>query len=74
MNLRNLTEVSKAVTVAAIAREDSRGAHFREDFPEIRNLESSAFTTIRENNGQLELSWTPVKFNRVKPGETILTE
>ena len=74
MNLRNLTEVSKAVTVAAIAREASRGAHFREDFPEIRNLESSAFTTIRENNGQLELSWTPVKFNRVKPGETILTE
>lgn len=74
MNLRNLTEVSKAVTVAAIAREDSRGAHFREDFPEIRNLESSAFTTIRENNGEIELSWTPVKFNRVKPGETILTE
>ncbi len=74
MNLRNLTEVSKAVTVAAIAREDSRGAHFREDFPETRNLESSAFTTIRENNGEIELSWTPVKFNRVKPGETILTE
>lgn len=74
MNLRNLTEVSKAVTVAAIAREDSRGAHFREDFPEIRNLESSAFTTIRENNGKIELSWTPVKFSRVKPGETILTD
>jgi fumarate reductase flavoprotein subunit len=74
MNLRNLTEISKAVTVAAIAREDSRGAHFREDFPETRNLESSAFTTIRALDGKMDLSWTPVKFNRVKPGETILTE
>jgi fumarate reductase flavoprotein subunit len=74
MNLRNLTEISKAVTVAAIAREDSRGAHFREDFPETRNLESSAFTTIQSVNGKMDLSWTPVKFNRVKPGETILTE
>jgi fumarate reductase flavoprotein subunit len=74
MNLRNLTDVSKAVTIAAIGREDSRGAHFREDFPETRNVESSAFTTIRAVNGKMVLGWTPVNFNRVKPGETILTD
>jgi len=74
LNLRNLIDVSRAITTAALAREDSRGAHFREDFPETRNLEQSAFTTIRAHEHGLELSWTPVSFNRVKPGETILSE
>src|SRR5512139_2658441 len=33
MNLRNLLQVSRAIAVSAHAREDSRGAHYREDFP-----------------------------------------
>lgn len=74
MNLRNLIQVSRAVTVAALAREDSRGAHFREDFPETRHLEQSAFTAIRAQGDALSLSWTPVKFTRVKPGDTILQD
>lgn len=74
LNLRNLIEVSRVITTAALAREDSRGAHFREDFPETRNLEQSAFTTVRARENTLELSWTPVSFSRVKPGETILSE
>ena len=36
LNLRNLTLVSRAVARAALARENSRGAHFRSDFPEPR--------------------------------------
>lgn len=72
INLRNLTDVSRVMAVAALAREDSRGAHYREDFPETRHLEQSAFTTIRASGDQLDLQWTPVQFTRVKPGETIL--
>lgn len=74
MNMRNLIDISRAVTMAAIAREDSRGAHFREDFPETRNLESSAFTSIQSVEGKMMLQWTPVRFSRVKPGETILAD
>jgi fumarate reductase flavoprotein subunit len=74
LNLRNLIDVSKAITLASIAREDSRGAHFREDFPETHNLDSSAFTTIRCADETMTLEWTPVTFSRVKPGETILSE
>ena len=74
LNLRNLVEVSRVITTAALAREDSRGAHYRDDFPETRNLEQSAFTTVRAREHTLELSWTPVSFSRVKPGETILSE
>ena len=72
LNLRNLIDVSRVIAAAALAREDSRGAHYREDFPETRHLEQSAFTTIRASGDHLDLQWTPVQFTRVKPGETIL--
>jgi L-aspartate oxidase len=32
--LRNLAEVARAVVAAATAREESRGAHTRTDFPD----------------------------------------
>jgi fumarate reductase flavoprotein subunit len=72
MNLRNLILVSKSVTEAAIARENSRGAHYREDFPEPGDLDTSYFTAVKLLNSQLLIENRPVLFNRVKPGETIL--
>lgn len=74
MNLRNLILVSKSVTEAAIARENSRGAHYREDFPEPGDLDTSFFTAVKLSNEQLTIENRPVLFNRVKPGETILVE
>lgn len=74
MNLRNLILVSKSVTEAAIARENSRGAHYREDFPEPGDLDTSYFTAVKLFNDQLTIENRPVLFNRVKPGETILVE
>lgn len=74
MNLRNLILVSKSVTEAAISRENSRGAHYREDFPEPGDLDTSYFTAVKLLNEQLLIENRPVLFNRVKPGETILVE
>lgn len=74
MNLRNLILVSKSVTEAAITRENSRGAHYREDFPEPGDLDTSFFTAVKLSNEQLTIENRPVLFNRVKPGETILVE
>ena len=34
LDLPNLLTVSEAITLAAIDRKESRGAHFREDYPE----------------------------------------
>jgi hypothetical protein len=36
LNLKSLVLVSRAIVVAAAGREESRGAHFRSDFPEMR--------------------------------------
>jgi fumarate reductase flavoprotein subunit len=74
MNLRNLVAVSRVIATAALAREDSRGAHFREDFPEAGPLAQSDYTVVRAAARGLELSREPVRFTRVKPGETLIRE
>jgi len=74
MNLRSLVAVSRVIATAALAREDSRGAHFREDFPEPGPLAQSDFTVVRAQAARLEIAREPVRFTRVKPGETLIRE
>jgi fumarate reductase flavoprotein subunit len=70
LNLKSLVSVSRTIAAAAIARTDSRGAHYRSDFPHTGPLEQSAFTSIR--NGHLAMK--PVRFTRVRPGESLLED
>jgi fumarate reductase flavoprotein subunit len=74
MNLRNLILVSQSVVEAALARENSRGAHYREDYPEEGDLETSFFTAVHMKDEQLVIEKRPVTFSMVRPGETILVE
>jgi fumarate reductase flavoprotein subunit len=73
LNLRSLTEVSRVIAQAALAREDSRGAHFREDFPAAGALDRSAYSSVRAAGARLEVSMKPVAFTRVRPGESLLS-
>jgi fumarate reductase flavoprotein subunit len=72
LNLDSLITVSRAIARAATAREDSRGAHWREDFPQVGALEASAFTRVQHDGRDLALEFAPVEFTRVRPGETTL--
>jgi fumarate reductase flavoprotein subunit len=74
LNLKNLILVSKAIRCAAMAREDSRGAHFREDFPDVRDLANSTYTCVTWKDWRFDVSTRPVRFTRVRPGETLLRE
>jgi fumarate reductase flavoprotein subunit len=69
LNLRSLVSVSRAIARAALAREDSRGAHYREDFPDTSSLETSAYTSI-DLKGTVTMK--PVAFTRVRPGQSLL--
>jgi hypothetical protein len=74
LNLKNLLLVSKSIRAAAEAREDSRGAHFRADFPRTGDLESSHYTCVRLHEERFEIGTQPVEFTRVRPGETLLDD
>ena len=74
LNLKNLLLVSKAIRASAVAREDSRGAHYRSDFPEVRDLDRSRYTCVNWREDRFEVSTRPVEFPRVKPGESLLKE
>jgi fumarate reductase flavoprotein subunit len=72
LNLRSLTEVSRVIALAAQKRENSRGAHFRSDFPEPGDLTSSRFTVARQTAAGIDITDEPVAFTHVRPGETLL--
>jgi Succinate dehydrogenase/fumarate reductase, flavoprotein subunit len=72
LNLDSLVQVSRAIVHAALAREDSRGAHFREDYPQVRDLEHSWFSVVTLRDGQLQVERQPVAFTRVRPGQSLL--
>lgn len=74
LNMRSLCDVSQVIAEAGIARENSRGAHFREDFPEPGELIDSYFTVAKQSGKDIEVTREPVEFTIVKPGETILPD
>ncbi len=72
LNLKSLIAVSRVVAEAALAREDSRGAHFREDFPQTDPLANSTYIVVRQGPDGLALTREPVRFTRVAPGATLI--
>ena len=72
LNLRSLCDISEVITKAGLARENSRGAHYREDFPDAGSLEDSEFTIARQENDVVTVQRAPVEFTIVRPGKTIL--
>jgi fumarate reductase flavoprotein subunit len=72
MNLKNLITVSRVIAIAALEREDSRGAHYREDFPETGFLPGSTYTVARLAAGKVTIANEQVRFTRVQPGATLI--
>ena len=72
LNLKNLIAVSRVIATSALAREDSRGAHFREDHPQTGDLAGSSYIVVTQSGQTLSMRREPVHFTRVVPGQTIL--
>jgi succinate dehydrogenase / fumarate reductase flavoprotein subunit len=71
-----LLEIAEVVTVAAIHRKESRGGHFREDFPDRddENFMQHTMTykdedAVSEGIPGMRLEWKPVVITRYQPME-----
>jgi len=74
LNLRSLVEISRVIALAALKRENARGAHFRADFPEPGDLGTSTFTVARQAPDGIEIGERPVQFTHVRPGQTLIRD
>jgi fumarate reductase flavoprotein subunit len=74
LNLRSLVETSRVIASAARWRENSRGAHFRVDFPAPGDFAASRFSVARQAGGRLAVADEAVVFSHVRPGETLLKD
>jgi succinate dehydrogenase / fumarate reductase flavoprotein subunit len=61
LELRNLLTVSEAVTRAALDRRESRGGHFRDDFP-TKDPAYGTFNTVvrRGPDGEMQVERRPI--------------
>ena len=61
IDLRHLLSVSEAITRSAIERKESRGGHFREDFPDkVVEYESFNIVTRKTADGSMAVSRVPI--------------
>ena len=69
MELNNLLSLAEVTAVSALARQESRGAHSREDFKERDDVHWLKHTFASRKDGQIELDYRPVVITKYQPKE-----
>jgi succinate dehydrogenase / fumarate reductase flavoprotein subunit len=64
-------DIAEATAVSALARTESRGAHFREDYPKRDDANWLKHTLAYYNGGKICLAYKPVTITRFQPKERV---
>jgi succinate dehydrogenase/fumarate reductase flavoprotein subunit len=67
LDLVNQLQVAHTMVASALVREESRGAHFRDDFPERRDDWLRYVVAQHDSDGELATSTREVSFTRSDP-------
>ena len=59
-DLANLLDVSEAITRSALERKESRGGHFRHDYPDKDPAFATFNVVVRNDGGVMRVSRTPI--------------
>jgi len=69
LELGYLIDLAEATVVSALARQESRGAHYREDYPKRNDDGWLKHTLAYRRDGKIELRYKPVVITRFQPVE-----
>jgi succinate dehydrogenase / fumarate reductase flavoprotein subunit len=67
LEMKNLVELAEVVATGALERKESRGSHFRTDFPKRDDENYLKHTIARRVNNTIEISYVPVSVTKWKP-------
>ncbi|SPP64062.1 FAD-binding protein [Nitrospira lenta] len=67
LELQCLVELAETIIAGALAREESRGAHYRSDFPTRNDAVWLRHTLTQRTPGGVRLSYAPVTVTRFQP-------
>jgi succinate dehydrogenase/fumarate reductase flavoprotein subunit len=67
LDMRNLLLASELIARSALLREDSRGAHYRGDFPETNNTNWLKNVYVARDGPKSKLWTAPVSLSRLQP-------
>lgn len=62
-----MVQAADLIARSALAREESRGAHFRQDHPETHDKKWPRHTIVRKGTDRPVIDTAPVVMNRIKP-------
>jgi succinate dehydrogenase / fumarate reductase flavoprotein subunit len=65
--LENMIILARVVTLGALARNESRGAHYKPDFPERDDANWLKTTRARWVNNEIQLTYEPVDISLITP-------
>ena len=67
IELEYLLGLAEAMLAAALEREESRGAHYREDFPERDDTQWLKHSLIQRTDSGVQITFKPVSITRFQP-------
>ena len=67
LDMRNLLLTSELIARSALLRQDSRGAHYRDDFPQTDNTNWLKNIYLSRDGAATKLWALPVSLSRLQP-------
>ena len=69
VELHHLLNLSEVIAMSALQRNESRGAHYREDYPKRDDANWLKHTLAFKSEGKMEFRYKPVSITRFQPEE-----